>query len=195
MAEDDRIPYSKTRMLTREELGLIRKMKNVKFAMHGIFHRTIEEDYLSEFIGLEERKLESKIKIGLNMFKKYKIKTDILVPPFNTFDLSNLQVFKKYFKIVTGGPETIKIFGKIPTGNLDGIMFIPSYKPYYGKGKNIYKAISKVKETENIKKPICIAFHWGWEIENNFKYVKKICDLIKNKVMKWDFNTLQTLLY
>jgi len=186
----------KYRELTKEELSIIKKIKNrVSFAMHGVMHQTLKADFHSEFIGLDEKTLEERIKFGLKLFRRYDFKTNIIIPPFNTFDLSNLQIFKKYFKIVTGGPETIKIFGKIPPGNLDGIMYIPSYRPFYGKGKEIYKAVKKLDKKKLEEKIICITFHWGWEIENNFKYVEKICEKLKNNVIPWNFNLLQTILY
>jgi len=190
MALDDRDPDSQTRFLTKEEVSVLKKLKNVRFAMHGVMHRTLKKEYHSEFVGLDEKSLDEKIKEGLKIFQSLKLETDAIMPPFNTFDLSNLQVFKKYFKIVTGGPETIKIFGKLPIGNLDGILYIPSYEPFYGKGRTILNAVKK--EEKGIK---CITFHWGWEADDNFTHVKNICMLIKDRVIPWNFNMLQTILY
>jgi len=179
-----------SRNLTEQEIKILKKIakENVSFAFHGLTHKTTSKEN-TEFIGLSREKTEANIKEGLKILSKLGISTNIIVPPFNTFDLENIQSFKKYFKIVTGGPETIKIFGKLPIGNLDGILYIPSYKPFYGKAKNVYNALEKSR------KIICITLHWGWEIDSEFRYVKKMIDLIKDDVIKWDFNTLQTILY
>ena len=185
----------KIRGLQKDDIRTLKEIKkNIVFAYHGTTHQTLRNDYHSEFIGLDEKKLNKKIEEGLLVLKKINIKPEIIIPPFNTFDLSNLQVFKKYFRIVTGGPETIKIFGKIPMGNLDGILYVPSYKPLYGKPEEIYRGVKKaVKKTNNEIK--CITFHWAWDIKNNFKYTEKICNIIKNNVIPWDFSLLQTSLF
>jgi SAM-dependent methyltransferase len=190
MAQDDRRPESETRELTADELAVLKKLKYAKIAMHGVFHRTLRPKHFSEFIGMDRVQLEKKIKIGIDSFRKYKLKTDIIMPPFNTFDLSNLQIFRKYFWVVTGGPETAKIFGKLPIGNLDGMLYVPSYRPFYGQPNEIYNGVVKSAGNENdgIR---CITLHWGWDIKNNFDYTRKIAELIKGKVLSWNAGNLE----
>ncbi len=145
------------RKLNKKEIALLKdgiKDNRIIIAMHGLTHKTTSNIKFSEFLGKSNLQIEKEIKLGFKLFKEYGLpKPKIFVPPYNTFNNENLKTFIKHFKFITGGPETIKEFGKIHL--LKGINYIPSYYPNYLKKNNIVK----YKPQSNLN---CITIHWAW---------------------------------
>jgi hypothetical protein len=185
--------HSGIRGIYAEESKFLKSIKKIaKPAFHGVTHQSLSRDYHSEFCGLDGKYLEARLRSGMAAFRKLGIaKPDIIIPPFNTFDISNLQAFKKFFKAVTGGPETIKIFGRMPPGNLDGMMYVPSYMPFYGTVSRIRRAVDRRKEG-GVK---CLTVHWAWDMENGFKETRRLAESLEGKVIKWDLNSMRTAKY
>jgi len=96
-----------------------------------------------------------------------------LIPPFNSYKKNNLPVFKKHFKTITGGPETIKEWGKIYS--IKEILYIPSYFPNYLTTENIelYWPDSQL---------VCLTIHWAWLKPEN---IDSLCRRIKNNVIDY----------
>lgn len=168
---------NKTRVLSKEEITFLKKgvkENRITIAMHGLTHKTISTKEYSEYIGKSNKIIEKEIKKGLNLFKKYSLpKPKIFMPPYNSFNKENLQIFKKYFKITTGGPETIKEFGKVK--NISEIKYIPSYYPNYLTKKNINTFYPKPGLN-------CITIHWAWF---NEKEIEELCKIIKPYIIDY----------
>ncbi len=115
-------PYNKIfREITQEEIKYLKKGVNegrISIALHGYIHQTINKDKLSEFINKNPQQLENEIIKGKKYLKENGLETEIIMPPFNSFNKENLKIFEKHFKIITAGPETIRYFGKRKSGNL-----------------------------------------------------------------------------
>lgn len=181
----DPLNWNSTRYhkLTREEIKTLRNLGDVEIAMHGVTHQTYRYGFVkrllgfhSEFAGLDGEQTASKLDLGLKLFESYGIeKPRILIPPFNTFDESNLEVFKKYFKFVTGGPETKKAIKKRDAGRL-----IISDGFHYGHSYDIFV------EPDDFESDgyCCVTLHWGWETEDNFLALKKLLEF-EGKVASW----------
>lgn len=158
LAIQPHIPNSKDfRKLNKKEIKILKngiKENRIILAMHGLTHKTTSYKKYSEYINKPNKEIEREIEFGFKLFKEYGLpKPTILIPPYNSFNKDNLEIFKNYFKIITGGPETIKEFGKIHL--LKGINYIPSYYPNYLKKNNIVK----YKPQSNLN---CITIHWAW---------------------------------
>lgn len=170
---------TQTRLLSKQEINYLKKIilkeKRVVLAQHGVTHKTIRKKPLSEFIGLPDDILNKKLKESINYLKKLGFSIKVFIPPFNTFNIKNLQILKKYFKIITGGPESIRVFGKLPIGNLDGVLYVPSYPPLYLKAHQTKIPISK--------ELACSTIHWAWFDEEE---IEVICKRIKSYVINWN---------
>lgn len=162
------------RKLTWEEQDYIRNRirgGGIIPAMHGFTHKTSFTKPYSEFKGISSEEVERKIKEGLNLFEEYKIKPSIFMPPNNEFDNVSLNIIKKYFKVITGGPESIKHFGRIK--KMKDIKYLPSYFPYYLHPKKKFPKISKDG---------CITLHWAWFTLSQIEEIAK--KLNKHNILK-----------
>lgn len=172
------------RKLTEEEIKTLRNLKDVELAMHGVTHQTRDYGYFkrilgyhSEFEGLDRRAATYKLNMGFKLFKEYKLKKPrVFIPPFNRFDEKNLNVFRKHFKFVTGGPGTRKSIKK-----KDGGWFILSDGFRYGHSYDIFLEPDDVESDEYC----CIGLHWGWETGGDFFALKKLLLELEGKVASW----------
>lgn len=157
----------KYRKLTKNEIKILKegiKENRITLAIHGLTHKTTSLKEYSEYKYKSNSEIEKEIKFGFKLFKEYGLpKPKILIPPYNSFSPKNLNIFKKYFEYITGGPETIKEFGKINI--LKGIKYIPSYYPNYIKKNTICKYSPKSGLN-------CITIHWMWF---NSKEIEQLC--------------------
>lgn len=190
LSEDPLDPnQEKFEYLTPEEIEILNQIgkENCAFALHGLTHQTLSKRLHTETIGLKQIEIEKKIKKALNALKKDGIKPKYLIPPFNTFDINSLKVFKKYFTGICAGPETIPTLGfRVSPTKLDDVYLIHSYSPLYNKAENIipFLEILNDKYYDRIIAPITI--HWSWELGDNFESIRKLCTLIKNRTYSWD---------
>jgi len=78
---------------------------------------------------------------------RHGFKPKVFIPPFNTFDFQSLDVLRKYFRVVTGGPESINLVGfRLSPSILGGILYVPSYEFAYGRASEILDFVRKVKD-------------------------------------------------
>lgn len=96
-------------------------------AMHGYQHLYTSNnrgDFVrinsySEFAGLSEELQSEKIRLGLEIFKKYGLSPSMFVAPAHTFDKTTVRVLKKYgFKMVSDGFYFYPVV-------IDDMLFIP----------------------------------------------------------------------
>ncbi len=175
----------KFRSLTTNEADLL-KEPIITVGLHGLTHQTIlnKRWKRSEFIGLSSQEIENRVVNGIKELAKYNIESHIFIPPFNAIDEKNYEILKRYFKIITGGPESIKTLGfKITPCYFKGALYIPSYPPVYGSCKEIVNFIKSLEIEEDIIVPITL--HWSYEAKNNFEDVRELSKLIRNKTILW----------
>lgn len=169
----------KFKKLTKKEIGFLKKAvkeKRILIALHGITHQTRSTKKYSEFVGKNPKELEKEIIKVKKYMKTQGFNPEILIPPFNKFDKENLKTFRKYFKVITGGPENIKYFGKISPRIMDKIFYLPSYFPTY---------LYPNKRLSFSNKFNCMAIHWAWFTPDQ---IENICQKIKPFVIEpYDF--------
>jgi peptidoglycan/xylan/chitin deacetylase (PgdA/CDA1 family) len=170
------------RGLTAEEISTLSNPL-IEIALHGFTHQTRQRKFHSEFIGLSVNETEDCFGKALEKFDLYNLKADAFIPPFNTIDLKNYEALKKRFRIICGGPETIRYFGfKITPVYLSGALYVPSYRPLCGGAE----MAANFLETFNPTGILPITLHWAGETDNDFAGVKRLVSLIKGKTIKWE---------
>jgi hypothetical protein len=183
LSSDRHNPENHTfRDLTAEEISTLSDPL-IEIALHGFTHQTRQRKFHSEFIGLSANETENCLGKALGKFDDYNLKTDAFIPPFNTIDFRNYEALKKRFRIICGGPETIRNFGfKITPIYLSGALYVPSYRPLCGRAEMAADFLETFKPTGILP----ITLHWAGEANNDFAGVKRLVSLIKGKTARWE---------
>jgi glycosyltransferase involved in cell wall biosynthesis len=168
---------------TDEEIKVLRQVKNegVEIALHGLHHQKTHPVELTEIAGSPESLLRLQINEGLKRFEEIDIHPEIYVPPFNTLDRSNWFVLSEYFRVVCGGPESVRFLGFpcIPLF-IKNSLFLPSFYPFYTKSKEVIPFLKN-----NFPGIISICLHWGWEAKDNFTNLIKFAEIFSGKIRSW----------
>lgn len=173
------------RYLTTEEYGILKKVLEEKgeIALHGLTHQTIHPDRHTEYIGLRARRIEENILTGLSLLERgLGIRTSFFIPPFNRIDKANVKVLARFFKVICGGPESIRYLGHRSMGsNLKGATYVPSHYPFYGRAHEILPHLKRISREEMVS----VTLHWEWELRRGFAEVDELCRAIKEDVVSW----------
>ena len=167
-----------TRDLIAEEVSFLGRISENghQIALHGLTHG-VRGNLKAEYVGLTDREIEENVLRGLEKLHRLGIAVDSIIPPFNAFDTNAFRIFEKYFKIVFGGPESIKFFGGyFSPAFLGNVLYIASYHRVYGKAKDLLISFRKyshlLQQAWTLYIPITI--HWSWELEDNFSSFDKL---------------------
>lgn len=191
LAEKIKDPYcSNFRTLSDRELSYLKSISgDVELGMHGVTHRVNvpPTSYLknSEFIGLTDDELLSKLKAGSEAISQVSAAPAVIVPPFNTFNLSQVDVMRQLFRIVAGGPESIPLVGlRLSPSYLRGMLYVPSYWRAYGKASEVSAFLEKV---QHVEWPLVIplTLHWHWELGDGYRELRRLSNLLRGRVTPW----------
>ncbi len=163
------------------------KRDGVTFALHGLDHRTRHANPRrhSELCGLGTAETEERIDLALSTLAEIEIETPVFVPPFNRFNAAQYGLLAKRFDVVCGGPESIRLLGFQPTPIwLGKAVYLPSYAPLYGRATAVLPGIERMIEAEEaLWAPITL--HWGWELDDDFAALKRLCGRLAGLACDW----------
>jgi hypothetical protein len=169
------------------ELRDLKRDGDVIFALHGLDHRTRHANPRrhSELCGLGIAETEERIDLALSILAEIEIETPVFVPPFNRFDAAQYAPLAERFEVVCGGPESIRLLGFQPSPvRLGNAVYLPSYAPLYGRAAAVLLEIERMIEAEeSIWAPITL--HWGWELDDDFADLKRLCDRLAGLATDW----------
>ena len=90
-----------------------------------------------------------------------------------------------HYRIVAGGPESIRLVGLHPSPVWIGdAVYVPSYRPLYGDAKTIHAAVDKVIAAA----PGCwisIVLHMSWEIADGLRALARLLERIAPMTVPW----------
>jgi len=178
------------RPLEGGEVAVLDELKGaeVVFGLHGLDHRTRDSSPRrhSELCGLSVAETAERIDLALSILAEIGVETPVFVPPFNRFDPAQFAPLAERFEVVCGGPESIRLFGFRPTPVWHGkAVYLPSYAPLYGRAAEVLPAIERMIEAEEaLWAPITL--HWGWELEDDFAALARLCDRLAGVACDWN---------
>ena len=177
------------RPLDSTELAELQDLEGdgVTFGLHGLDHRTRHANPRrhSEFCGLGSAEAAERIDLALSILAEDGIETPVFVPPFNRFDASQYPLLADRFDVVCGGPESIRLLGFQPSPIwLGKAVYLPSYAPLYGRAADVLPGIERMIEAEEaLWAPVTL--HWGWELDDDFAALKRLCDRLTELSGSW----------
>jgi hypothetical protein len=176
------------RPLEDAEIELLHELRGdgVAFALHGLDHSTRHRSGRrhSEFCGLDGAATEKRLDTALAAFAELGLETPIFVPPFNRFDATQYEPLAARFGVVCGGPESVLRLGFIPPGWLGEALYLPSYRPLYGKAADAAAGLDRVAGAPaSLFAPVTL--HWGWELEDDFAALRDLCARWGKETVAW----------
>jgi peptidoglycan/xylan/chitin deacetylase (PgdA/CDA1 family) len=182
--EDDWRPLDSSELAELQDL----KGDGVAFGLHGLDHRTRHANPRrhSELCGLGNADAAERIDLALSILAEAGIETPVFVPPFNRFDASQYALLAERFDVVCGGPESIRLLGFHPPSPtwMENAVYLPSYAPLYGRAADVLPGIERMIEAE-VALWAPITLHWGWELDDDFASLKRLCDRLTELSGGW----------
>jgi hypothetical protein len=176
------------RPLEDAEIELLHQLRDegVALALHGLDHRTRHKAGRrhSEFCGLDRAATAERLDTGLSIFAELGLETPTFVPPFNRFDAAQYEVLAERFEVVCGGPESVLRLGFIPPGWLGEALYLPSYRPLYGKAVDVAPGLDRfARAPASLFAPVTL--HWGWELDDDFAALRDLGARWGERAVEW----------
>jgi len=155
--------------------------EQIEFGLHGLTHQRRKGKSEVLLMGIQE--LRERIVEILKLFSKYSNFRNVFIPPFNQLDYDTFIELSRHFEVVTGGPETLHLFGAYPPMILNSCAYLPSYYGFYGRSERINEFLKSGKTYFNNLMPITL--HWAWESRDNFENLNNLLLSISGKTRTW----------
>lgn len=179
------------RALEDDEVALLREVASdgATLALHGRDHRTrfASPRRHSELCGLDPAQTTALLEEALEELARRELPSpDVFVPPFNRFDAAQLPTLAAAFRVVCGGPESIRLVGFQRTPQWrEGTVYLPSYAPFYGHAREVLPAVERAIERQSgLWTPIVL--HWGWEAEAGWRDLERLCATLSGRAARWE---------
>ena len=179
-AEDPQDPAGRGgRWWTHDEAATLSEVAvDVEIALHGFSHRRRPGPVPAEIVGCPAQELEHILADGLAVLHGAGFSARAYIPPFNAVDRTALAVISRRFDMALGGPESVRWLGRVPGPcKLEGIWFLPSYPPAYGRARDAVSFVSAVRGRP-LPLLIPITLHWAWEEADRFDGVRRLVGVL-----------------
>jgi hypothetical protein len=172
---------------TDEERAALREAGDtVDVALHGLTHARREGPVPAEIVGRGPGDLARDVDEGLARLRAVGRETRTYIPPYNAVDHAGLRVLGARFDVVCGGPESTRWLGCLPGPcRLEGVWFVPSYPPAYGRATDVLRFVTAVRRRAT---PLLVplTLHWAWEVSDRFESVRRLADALAASTVTLD---------
>lgn len=161
-------------------LQLLRK-SGAAIGLHGFSHQGRFGPYKSELLQINFSEFTSRL---MKINESGTETPWILVPPYNAISPEQIVHLSKYFKVICGGPETVRFTGRIigPIA-ISGSWYFPSFHPFYGSARSILKSGLLNSHLQGL---VCLTLHLQDETRDDFKNLEKLLNLLPHKPITWE---------
>jgi hypothetical protein len=163
---------------------------NVSLSLHGFTHQKLgSKKYQGEVDCYSDNEIKQLIQSSKSFFANIGVEyPNSFIPAFNIIDKKSAASISNEFKYIMGGPVSLTTLGIYRfLEKISSSKFIPSFFPFYGKSSVIDKKIRRIHPQKN--GVMVITLHWTWEVEDNFKSLKKFLEHTKDIIV--DYETAQ----
>lgn len=178
------------RPLTDEEDAVLHRVagEGVTLALHGLDHRTrfTSPRRHSELSGLSPADLDRRLDTAVGELAARGHRADVFVAPYNRFDAAQLPALTRRFRVVCGGPESVRTLGfhLTPQWRGDGV-YLPSYAPLYGGAAAMIEPVRRlIAARAGLWVPLVL--HWGWEADAGWAALERLAAELAPHAVPWD---------
>lgn len=169
-----------------ETLQLIKEAGGA-IALHGFVHKGKFGPYPSELLQMNIPAISRGI-AGIENMPAYKaFRPEIFIAPFNAVSRDQILFLGDLFRIVCGGPETLRftdrLFGPLAIG--DKSWYIPSFPPWYGSARNI-RTFCLPRKLDAYKGILSLTLHLDVEAQDEFRSCKLLADDLFSRCVSWE---------
>ncbi|MBN1577197.1 MAG: glycosyltransferase [Chitinispirillaceae bacterium] len=169
----------------RTVIGRVREAGGT-IGVHGFSHTGKFGPFPSELLQMRYPELQSKVESISSSILFEKEHTLILVPPFNAIGPGQIVQLSRLFKIICGGPETLRFTGRIlgPVALDGGGWYFPSLHPFYGSAESILRSGS-IKFLQKVYGPVCMTTHFPCEAADAFRSLSRLLASLPFRTQPW----------
>ena len=178
-----------SRELADDEVVLLERMRRdgVVFGQHGATHRTRFRSPRrhSELGGLDEASVGALLDDARGRLRALGVEPQVLVPPFNRFDVNQWPSLARRYRVITGGPESVRIVGAKAAPRWWGdAVYLPCYPPLYGDATTILRSLDRVSEVA-AGCWVPVVLHTAWEIDEGLTALRELASRLVPLAVSW----------
>ena len=158
-----------------------------QIGLHGFSHTGRFGPYASELLQLKLPELHNSIQ-GLLPRLPQPLRPRIFVPPFNAINREQILLCARYFKVVCGGPETVRFTdGFVGPVALPGTAwYFASLQPWYDTARHMV-ASGTVCAMKKQRGFVCITVHMANEAIDDFTALMELIDQTADSITPWNY--------
>ena len=153
--------------------------------LHGFVHKGKFGPYNSEILQLPFARLSAMMEEVLAAFPEQS-RPFVFMPPFNAINRDQILFLGRYFKVICGGPETVRftdrMFGPLALDN--GSWYVPALYPFYQCASAIIRS-KAMRVYQSTGCNICYSVHMPDEAKDGFKAFSDLLDRIRENAAPW----------
>ncbi len=172
-------PYA----FSAHEIELLRRAsaEGAVLAVHGFTHREriAPDGFPCETAFYRDDELLEWIGRAFKWFREHELpRPEHYIPPFNTLGPRDVRLLGQHFAVVHGGPLSLSTFGRYGASASDGVVYLPSFEPFYDRAGKIARALEDGERRLTRTLPYAVTLHWAWERPNGYRDVGPLLDAL-----------------
>jgi hypothetical protein len=154
--------------------------------VHGFSHSGRFGPYESEILQLTFPQLDGLNASVLEACRVSGVAPIAFVPPFNAVSWEQIVHLCGTYRIICGGPETVRFTGYLfgPVVLYNASIYFPCCQPFYGSASSMITP-ALYKTVMNARAPVCLTFHFHKEAEDNFSSLVQCFQLFRDAINDW----------
>lgn len=158
----------------------------LEVGLHGLTHASRSPSTASEFDGMSVEEVRARLAAGWQFLADKGCRPVAFVPPFNCFAPALWQALPRECGVMCLGPESVRDTPLLrsPTA-YDGRAIVYSLPPFYGKARDILRALRKGRWLDRPFSVIPITVHWAPELEDGFAAVTELAHYVGERAELW----------
>jgi hypothetical protein len=155
-------------------------------ALHGVTHRARGRGRASEFDGMGATQATAEIARAWRFLIARGCPPVAFVPPFNRLPPALWSALPLNCAILCLGPESLRDVPLLPAAaNVGGRRVVLSLPPFYGRARDVLRALERGQWLEKRGAILPITLHWTWELADDFAAATALARHLRGHAHRW----------